>query len=156
MISWGKKVLIQEIPLPTASSLLSLWPCIVLKYHPHHSTKYEGKGTKISIFKLFSELGMKIWKCNQGFSKIPFMNWEKLGNIHSSRSTFQNPNIESMDGNSYKRAWPHFKLNIINWGISFPKMLRICQWIGKNIFHWGKWNEPIKLIKECVRLKIKT
>ena len=37
---------------------------------PHHLTKYEGKVTKISIFKLFSELG-KIWKCNLGFSKIP-------------------------------------------------------------------------------------
>ena len=38
--------------------------------HPHHLTKNEGKGTKISIFKLFGELG-KIWKCNSGFSKIP-------------------------------------------------------------------------------------
>ena len=75
---------------------------IVLKDHPqpHHLTKYEGKGTKISIFKLFSELG-KIWKCNLGFSKIPishlFMNWEKLGNIHRLRQTFQNPIVESMD-----------------------------------------------------------
>ena len=74
---------------------------IVLKDHPHHLTKYEGKGTKISIFKLFSELG-KIWKCNLGFSKIPishlfFMNWEKLGNMQSPRPTFQNPNVESMD-----------------------------------------------------------
>ena len=44
---------------------------IVLKDHPqlHHLIKYEGKGTKISIFKLFGEL-RKIWKCNQGFSKI--------------------------------------------------------------------------------------
>ena len=25
------------------------------------------------------------------------MNWEKLGNIHSPRSTFQNPNVEFMD-----------------------------------------------------------
>ena len=34
------------------------------------TTKYEGKGTKILIFKLFiSELG-KIWKCKLGFSKI--------------------------------------------------------------------------------------
>ena len=49
--------------------LLSLRPCIVLKYHPHHLTKYESKGTKISIFKLFSELE-KIWKCNLVFSKI--------------------------------------------------------------------------------------
>ena len=73
---------------------------IVLKDHPHYLTKYEGKGTKISIFKLFNELG-KIWKCNLRFSKIPishsFMNLEKLGNIHSPRPTFQNPNVEFMD-----------------------------------------------------------
>ena len=72
---------------------------IVLKDYPHHLTKYEDKGTKISIFKLFSELG-KIWKCNLGFSKIPishlFYDWEKLGNIHSPRATFQNPNVEFM------------------------------------------------------------
>ena len=73
---------------------------IVLKDHPHHLTKYEGKGTKISIFKLFSELG-KIWKCNLSFSKIPishlFMNWEKLGNIHIPRPKFYTPNVEFMD-----------------------------------------------------------
>ena len=75
-------------------------PYVVLKDHPHHLTKSEGKGTKISIFKLFNELE-KIWKCNLGFSKIQiflsFMNCEKLGNIHSPRPTFQNPNFESMD-----------------------------------------------------------
>ena len=75
-------------------------PHVVLKDHPHHLTKYEGKGTKISISKLFNELG-KIWKCNLVFSKIQiflsFMNWEKLGSIHSPRSIFQNPNFESMD-----------------------------------------------------------
>ena len=45
---------------------------IVLKEHrqAQHLTKYEGKGTKISIFKLFSKLG-NIWKCNLGFSRIP-------------------------------------------------------------------------------------
>ena len=73
---------------------------IVLKDHPQHLTKYEGKGSKISIAKLFSELG-KIWKCNLSFSKIPishlFMNGEKLGNIHSPRRTFQNPNVEFTD-----------------------------------------------------------
>ena len=73
---------------------------IVMKDHPYHLTKYEGKGTNISISKLFNELG-KIWKCNLNFSKIPishlFMNWEKLGNIHSPRPTFQNPNVEFMD-----------------------------------------------------------
>ena len=25
------------------------------------------------------------------------VNWEKFGNIHSPRPTFQNPNVESMD-----------------------------------------------------------
>ena len=73
---------------------------IVLKDHPQHLTKYEGKGSKISIVKLFSELG-KIWKCNLSFSKIPishlFMNCEKLGNIHSPRPRFQNPNVKFMD-----------------------------------------------------------
>ena len=58
------------------------------------------KGAKISIFKPFSELG-KIWNYNLSFSKIPishlFMNQEKLGNIHSPRPTFQNPNVEYMD-----------------------------------------------------------
>ena len=43
---------------------------VELQVHPYHLTKYEGMETKISIFKLFSELG-KIWKCNLGFSKIP-------------------------------------------------------------------------------------
>ena len=65
---------------------------IKLKDRPHHVTKYEGNRTKISIFKLFSELG-KIWKYNLNFSKIPislsFMNWEKLGNIHSPRTIFK-------------------------------------------------------------------
>ena len=42
---------------------------IVMKDHPYHLTKYEGKGTKISNLKHFSEFG-KIWKCNLGFSKI--------------------------------------------------------------------------------------
>ena len=57
------------------------------------------------------------------------MNWEKLGNIHSLTPTFQNPNVEFMDelgnlcpdlsctvenklGNSHKRGWSHFKINL--------------------------------------------
>ena len=70
-------------------------------HHRHHYlTKYEGKETKLSIFKLFNEFG-KFCKCNLGFSKIQillsFMNWEKLGSIHSPRPTFKNPNMKSMD-----------------------------------------------------------
>ena len=67
IILCGKKVLLQK---NCPCSPISLRSCIVLKDRPHHLAKYEGKGTKISIFKLFSELG-KIWKCNLGFSKIP-------------------------------------------------------------------------------------
>ena len=65
---------------------LFLRPCIVLKGHPHHLTKYEGKGTKTSFLKLFSELGMKIWKCNLGFSKIPISNlFYELGKAWKSK-----------------------------------------------------------------------
>ena len=72
--------------------------------------------------------------------------------------------VENKMENSHKRGWSHFKLKINDWDISFPKILRICQWIGKNIFHWKKWNEPIKGAeatcvkiatekKKCFRLK---
>ena len=73
----------------------------VLKDNSHHLTKYEDKGTKISIFKRFSDELVKTWKCNLGFQKsqfsISFMNWEKVGNIHNPRPTFQNANVESTD-----------------------------------------------------------
>ena len=140
---------------------------IVLKDHPHHLTKYEGKGTKISIFKLFRELG-KIWKYNLSFSKIPISHlFYELGktwkytqlqtNISKSKMpnlwlSWENLcpnltfNVENKMGNSHKRGRSHFKLNINYWDIPSPKILRIYQWIRKNIFHWGKWNEPIKLI----------
>ena len=61
--------------LKTANLIINNWLLlsdathVILQDHPHHLTKYEGKRTKISIFKLFSELG-KIGKFNLGFSKI--------------------------------------------------------------------------------------
>ena len=149
---------------------------IKLKYHPHHLTKYEGKGAKISIFKLFSELE-KIWKCNLGFSKVPishlFLWIGKSLKIYTSPDqhfkiqmlnlwmSWENlcPNlsftVENQMGNSHKRGWSHFKFNINDWDIPFRRSLRFYQWIWKSIFHWGKWNELIKLIRECVRLKNK-
>ena len=61
--------------------------------------------------------------------------------------------VENKMGDLHKRGgWSHFKLKTNDWDIPFPKAY---QWIGKNIFHWGKWNEPIKLIREYARLKIK-
>ena len=46
--------------------------------------------------------------------------------------------VENKVGKSHKRGWSHFKHNINDSGISFLKILRVYQWIGKNIFHWGK------------------
>ena len=136
---------------------------IVLKDHTYYLTRYEGMGTKISIFKLNGKM-VKIWKCNLGFLKIPLwieknleiytapdqhfkikmlnllMSWENLcPNLNFT--------VENKMGNSHKRGWSHLQLNRSDWDI--------FQWIGKNIFHWAKWNELIKLIRECVRLKIK-
>ena len=72
---------------------------IKLKDHPHHLTKYEGKGTEISIFKLFSELG-KIWKYNLNFSKIPishfFNELGKTWKYTQPQTNFQNANVEFM------------------------------------------------------------
>ena len=51
--------------------------------------------------------------------------------------------VENKMGNLHKKGWSHFKLNINDWDIPFPKSLTIYQWIGKNIFHWGKWKELI-------------
>ena len=65
-----------------------------------------------------------------------WMNWEKL----CPNSIFT---VENNIGNSHRKRWSHFKLNINDWNISLRKILRIYQWIEKNIFHWGKWNEPL-------------
>ena len=76
--------------------------------------------------------------------KIPMLNlWMSWENLCPNLSF----TVENKMGNSHKRGWSHFKLNINDWDIPFPKILRIYQWIGKNIFHWRKWNEPIKLIR---------
>ena len=46
------------------------------------------------------------------------MNWEKLcPNLNFNV-------VENKMGNSHKKGWSHFET-----------------YVGKNIFHWGKWNE---------------
>ena len=139
---------------------------IILKdHHPHHLTKYESKGTKISVFKFFSELWI-IWKCNLTFSKMLishlFYELGKTWKYTQPQTNISKPECwiygwvgktyvliwpSLLMGNSYKRRWSHFKLNINDWDIPFPNILRIYWWIGKNIFHWGKLNELIKLIR---------
>ena len=122
-------------------------------------TKYEGKGTRISILKLFNELG-KIWKCNLGFSKIPIFHlFYELGKTLAytqpqnsiSKCKLLNlwmswenscPNlsftVKNKMENSHKRGWTHFKLKINDWDIPFPKSLRVYQWIGKKKIFIGE------------------
>ena len=60
----------------------------------------KARGQK-SQFSNFSVNWGKFENTIQGFQKSQFpislINWEKLGNIHSSRPTFQNSNVESME-----------------------------------------------------------
>ena len=51
--------------------------------------------------------------------------------------------VENKMVNSHKKGGSNFKLNINNWDILFPWILRIYHWIGSNILHYRKWNEPI-------------
>ena len=137
------------------------------------STFFEKHLRILCTFLVFSEL-RKIWKCNlknynfpslwwigqsleiytapgQHFKILILNLWMSLENLCPNLSF----TVENKMENSHKRGWSHFKLKINDWDIPSPKILRICQWPGKNVFHWGKWNEPIKFIRECVRLKIK-
>ena len=59
------------------------------------------------------------------------MDWEKL----CPHLSFI---VENKMVNSYKRGWLHFKYNINDGDITFPKILWIGQWNGKNIFSIGE------------------
>ena len=60
----------------------------------------KAKGQK-SQFSNFSVNWRKFGNAIQAFHQFQFpislTNWEKLGNIHSPKPTFQNSNVESMD-----------------------------------------------------------
>ena len=45
----------------------------------------------------WGKFGSAIWAVHKSQFSISFINWEKLGSIHSPRPTFQSPNFESMD-----------------------------------------------------------
>ena len=93
---------------------------------------------------------LEIYAAPDQHFKVPMLNlWMSWKNLCPNLSF----TIENKMENSHKKWWSHFKLKIND--IPFPDILRICQWIGKYISHWGKWNGPIKVIRECVRLKIK-
>ena len=105
-------------------------------------------------------LCQKSWKCSLGFSKNPnspsLFIW--IGKNYTQPKTNQHFKIQILNlwinsqnlypnlsfsvknkmANSHKKGWSHFKLNINDWDIPFRKILRICQWIGKNIFSIGE------------------
>ena len=113
--------------------------------------KYESKGT----FK------------NPDFQTF----WRIRKNLAVQPRLFKNPNLPLLWIEKILEVWTaqdqHFKIqilasllkirwaiyikkdghilnfNINDWDIQFAKSLKFFQWIGKNIFHWVKWNEPI-------------
>ena len=107
---------------------------------------------------------------------ISLTNWEKLGKIGKNTAPDQHFKIQMLNlWMSWENLCPNlsFTLLKIRWGIyikedghisNLTQMIEISyslkfrefiNELGKTIFHWGKWNEPIKLITECVTLKIK-
>ena len=107
---------------------------------------------------------------------ISLTNWEKLGKIGKNTAPDQHFKIQMLNlWMSWENLCPNlsFTLLKIRWGIyikedghisNLTQMIEISyslkfrefiNELGKTIFHWGKWNEPIKLIRECVTLKIK-
>ena len=121
---------------------LTIWP----------NMKARGQKYQFSNFSVnWGKIGNAIQAFQKSQFSISFMNWEKIYTAPDQhfkiqmlnlRMSWENlgPNlsftVENKMGNSRKRGWSHFKLNINDWGIPFSKMLRICHWIGKNIFHW--------------------
>ena len=133
-----------------------------------------------SQFPNFSVNWGKFGNAIRAFQKsqfpISFMNWEKLGKIGKNTAPDQHFKIQMLNlWMSWENLCPNlsFTLLKIRWGIyikedghisNLTQMIEISyslkfrefiNELGKTIFHWGKWNEPIKLIKECVTLKIK-
>ena len=84
-----------------------------------------------SPFLLWIGKNLEIYTAPDQHFKIPMLNlWMSWENLCPNLSF----TVGNKMGNSHKRGWSHFKLNINNWGIPFPKMLRICHWIGFNEF----------------------
>ena len=124
---------------------LTIWP----------NMKARGQKSQFSNFSVNLEMQSRLFKSpnfpsllwigkNLEIYTAPDQHFKiQMLNLWMSWETFT---VENKMGNSHKRGWSHFKLNINDWDISFLEILKIYQWIRKNIFHWKKWNEPIKLI----------
>ena len=58
---------------------------------------------------------------------------DELGKVMSYWAKFSFT-VENKMKNSRRKGWSHFKLNIDDWDIPFPQVLRIYEWIGKDVF----------------------
>ena len=100
-----------------------------------------------SLFWIGKNLNYELWigkytmhspaKTNISKSKFWIYGWIRKSLCPKLRFTVENRAFHT------KKGWSHFKLNINDWDIPFSKILKIYQCIGRNTFHWGKWNEPI-------------
>ena len=68
-----------------------------------------------------------------------WMNWERI--CLNSRLIVENK-MRNLHKKRMRIRWVIYIEK--DWDIPFPKSLKIHQWIGKNIVHWGKWKEPIR------------
>ena len=85
---------------------------------------------------LFHELG-KIVKHTQPKTNIPkskFRIYQWIGKNYSKKLCKGKNSSFSVEN----KMMLHFKLNINDWDIPFPKILKIYQWIGKSKFPLGK------------------
>ena len=58
---------------------------------------------------------------------------DELGKVMSYWAKFSFT-VENKMKNSRRKGWSHFKLNTDDWDIPFPQVLRIYEWIGKDVF----------------------
>ena len=122
---------------------LTIWPNMKARGQKSQFSDFQWIGENLEMqFRYFRNpnfpsllwigKNLEIYTAPDQHFKIPmlkrWMSWENL--CPNLSFTVQN----KVD-NSHKKEWSHFKLKINDWDIPFPKILRICQWIGKNIFH---------------------
>ena len=138
----GKIILRQgriQVKLDLGSSLaphvilltLTIWPNMMARGQKSQFSNFSAKKTwkynlgfsKIQISHLLHELG-KTWKYTQPQTNISKSKCWIYGWVGKTcpKLSFT---VENKMGNSHKKGWSHFKVNINDWEIPFPKILRI-------------------------------
>ena len=89
-------------------------------------------------FLLWIRKNLEIYTAPDQHFKMQMLNLRmSWGNLCLNLSS----TVENKMGNSHKSGWLHFKLNINDWDIPFPKVLRMYQWIRKKYFPLGKMEQ---------------